>query len=294
MFDSIWLQLFLFADVLLLGVLITIGAQHAYSHFFHSDEDSDTGDDVTPTIPKSVKTKLIKDAQADFKQILADSADHLQHGLKDTSDKINLHLEELGNKTVDIETKRYREELDTLYSKADDDVKQARKDISDYSSAHQQKLQQLHEQAGEDAATAQNEISDYVVTHQDKLTELYEQTDGTIAQAQTDIENYKQTLQLQLEQLNKKAKTSMTDISDDIDGYKDQLKQDMQAQMKSAQQQLTEQIDAKLADAVSSFLVETLGHNVDLGAQEDYLVKSLEAHKDELRREVSGDSKASN
>ena len=291
MFDSIWLQLFLFADIFVLGILLAIGAQHAYSHFFGDETEPEDG--AKPTIPKSVKDKLIKDAQADFKQILDDAADHLQHGLKDTSDKINLHLEELGNKTVDIETKRYREELDKLYSKADDDVAAARKDISNYSAAHQQKLQELHQQANEDVASAQSDVSDYITTHPQKLKELHTQTDDTITEAQAAIGSYKQNLQQQLENLNQKAETSLTDVSADIDDYKKQLKQDMQQQMKSAQAQLAEQIDNKLADAVSSFLVETLGHNVDLGAQEDYLIKSLEDHKTELLKEVKPDAKTS-
>jgi hypothetical protein len=45
-------------------------------------------------------------------------------------------------------------------------------------------------------------------------------------------------------------------------------------------------MDTKLADAVTSFLMETLQHNVDLGAQSAYLTAMLDEHKDELVKGV--------
>ena len=59
-------------------------------------------------------------------------------------------------------------------------------------------------------------------------------------------------------------------------------------QLRAAEkQQLIAQIDTKLADAVTSFLVETLGHNVDLGAQSDYLISVLDEHKAEFTKRVT-------
>lgn len=49
---------------------------------------------------------------------------------------------------------------------------------------------------------------------------------------------------------------------------------------------LRTQLDTKLSDAVSSFLIETLGHNVDLGAQTAYITTMLDEHKDELIKEL--------
>jgi hypothetical protein len=41
-----------------------------------------------------------------------------------------------------------------------------------------------------------------------------------------------------------------------------------------------------LADAVASFLIETMQHNVDLGAQSTYLTTMLEEHKTELTKGI--------
>lgn len=63
------------------------------------------------------------------------------------------------------------------------------------------------------------------------------------------------------------------------------LAQDMTAE----KQRLTAQLDKKLSGAVTAFLVEALGHNVDLGAQSAYLTQVLEEHKAELIKELSDD-----
>jgi hypothetical protein len=64
------------------------------------------------------------------------------------------------------------------------------------------------------------------------------------------------------------------------------LQAKMAESMAAEQAALTKQIDTKLADAVASFLTETLQHNVDLGAQTNYLIATLNEHKDEFKREV--------
>ena len=51
--------------------------------------------------------------------------------------------------------------------------------------------------------------------------------------------------------------------------------------------QIMARIDTKLSDSVASFLLETLGHEVDLGAQQTYLTKMLEEHKDDFKRSLS-------
>ena len=53
-------------------------------------------------------------------------------------------------------------------------------------------------------------------------------------------------------------------------------------------EQIIGQLDTKIADGIASFLVETLQHNVDLGAQTAYLTAQLEEHKADLIREIAG------
>ena len=45
-------------------------------------------------------------------------------------------------------------------------------------------------------------------------------------------------------------------------------------------------IDTKLSDAVMALLDEALQHNVDLGAQSEYLLARLEEHKNDLKKDI--------
>ena len=55
---------------------------------------------------------------------------------------------------------------------------------------------------------------------------------------------------------------------------------------------MIQQIDTRLAEAVTSFLIETLQHNVDLGAQSAYLTAQLEEHKADFIKEVADETPA--
>jgi hypothetical protein len=106
------------------------------------------------------------------------------------------------------------------------------------------------------------------------LEELRKQTEAAMLAAQADIAKHQTELQQHINEEEAKLKTK--------------LAEDIAAE----QQWLIKQIDIKLADAVGAFLVETLQHNVDLGAQKAYLTAQLEEHKDDFKREVQGERPA--
>jgi hypothetical protein len=67
-----------------------------------------------------------------------------------------------------------------------------------------------------------------------------------------------------------------------------QLEAELEQSFAAQNEALTTQLNAKLNDAVLAFLLETLGHQVDLGAQAEYLVQTLEANKAELIESATG------
>ncbi|HEX5797512.1 MAG TPA: hypothetical protein VFX86_03930 [Candidatus Saccharimonadales bacterium] len=117
------------------------------------------------------------------------------------------------------------------------------------------KIHQTLEKEGNDA------IRHQVKLYRDRLTQLQEQTEDNIA-----------------------------DIGKDLSSHQTELKAKLAEEIEVEKKRLIQQIDTKLADAVGSFLTETLQHNIDLGAQSDYLKKMLEEHKAEIAKEVSNES----
>jgi hypothetical protein len=119
-----------------------------------------------------------------------------------------------------------------------------------------------------------------------KINKTLEQLSTTIVG--NELEHYR----AELIKLRKQAEVDMDKIEGEIAIHQTELKNKLAKEIEAEKQVLIKQLDTKLADAVTAFLVETLQHNVDLGAQAAYLTSMLDEHKDELIKGVGGESKA--
>ncbi len=116
-----------------------------------------------------------------------------------------------------------------------------------------------------------------------QLEQIRKEAATAIGSAQDEISKHQTELKAALEAEQTEARAK---LSEEITAEKQRLVQEIMAE----KQQLLSQIDTKLADAVASFLIETMGHNVDLGAQSAYLTSLLEEHKADFKREVSNEA----
>ena len=111
-------------------------------------------------------------------------------------------------------------------------------------------------------------INEEMQRYKASLDELRAQTEITIGGAQKEVE------------------THQADLETKFAERQAELEEKLQEEIEAEKQRLIAQIDTKLADAVASFLIETMQHDVDLGAQTAYLTKMLEAHKDDFKQGV--------
>lgn len=93
-----------------------------------------------------------------------------------------------------------------------------------------------------------------------------------------------------LAQLHEQAAADMSGIKQAVAGHQAEIEAKMLQEIEAEKKFLIQQIDTKLADAVGSFLIETLQHNVDLGSQNDYLIQMLEEHKADFKKEVTDEN----
>lgn len=119
---------------------------------------------------------------------------------------------------------------------------------------------------------------------EDNLTARLEKLSADIVSRETD--RYRQ----ELEKLHAKVEATDKSAESEIKKSEDELKAQMEQEIAEQKQRKLEQLDAKISDAVTSFLLETLGHDVDLGAQSKYLTAQLEAHKAEIIKGVSDEA----
>lgn len=115
------------------------------------------------------------------------------------------------------------------------------------------------------------------------LDELRQQAEATIGGAQTETAKHQADLKAKLE-------AHYADLEAQFDAHQTELVAKMNQEIASEKQRLTEQINTKLSDAISSFLIETMQHNVDLGAQAAYMTSILEEHKDEIIKGIKDES----
>lgn len=94
----------------------------------------------------------------------------------------------------------------------------------------------------------------------------------------------------ELDKLRTQATATSTQAQDDLSQHQAELKAQLEADMAAEKDRLVAQIDTKLAEAVASFLLETMQHEVDLGAQSAYLTKMLDEHKADFTRKVRDES----
>lgn len=98
-----------------------------------------------------------------------------------------------------------------------------------------------------------------------------------------ELERYR----VELTELRKQTQSEMSAVKTDINNHRAELEAQLAKELAAEKERLIKQLDTKLADAVASFLVETLQHNIDLGAQEAYLKAVLEEHKADFISEVA-------
>ena len=125
------------------------------------------------------------------------------------------------------------------------------------------------------------------------LEDTSEQINNLIKRLATEVvsdelENYR----ADLAKLHEQAEKDFGGVKKEMDDHQSDLKARVTQELEAEKQRLIKQIDTKLADAVGSFLTETLQHNIDLGSQGSYLLEVLEEHKSEFVKEVADETQS--
>lgn len=249
------LQLILLVNVFILGVVITITVRHFLdrSKYHHAASTST----LTPTMKQELETA----AQKEFQSALESSGAALKNDMNTTAKELNRLLAAFGGDILNEEMRLFRDNLEKIRKKTESEAGNTHGQIA----AHQDSLEM-------DLAKRRGELQQQIEEHQAKL-------EKTLTQLQATIESSLANRQATFEQ-TLAAREQALDVN-------------LDAQIANERQLLMQQIDTKLGDAVGSFLLSTLGTNVDLGAQTPYLLQLLESHKAEFKQEV-GDANTTN
>jgi len=251
-----FLQIFLLADALIIGALISTAFRHALAHFKPQKHDAEKVKQPVQ-LSTEIKDKLINAAQANFQKVINGAADDLQHDLKITAASLDKQLAKIGNQIIEDELKSYKNNLELLRKQAAATIVNA------------------ESEAAEHNAEIKSKMSD----HQTAMESEFKEHQIELAKRQANLDAKLSERQTALEAEFNERQAGLTKRQAELEAKLDE-------EMAGEKQKLVSQMETKLADAVAAFLTETLQHNIDLGAQGDYLTALLEEHKDELVRDM--------
>lgn len=92
--------------------------------------------------------------------------------------------------------------------------------------------------------------------------------------------------QASLRALNNQTVEQFAQIQTDLQKQRAELLQQLQTEVAKERERRLANFDERINDVVSSYLAETLGARVDLGAQSAYIFEQLEKHKEDIKRDI--------
>lgn len=92
--------------------------------------------------------------------------------------------------------------------------------------------------------------------------------------------------QVSLAALRDETIKEFNELQGQLDKRREELAEKMEADVQHDRTERMDAFNARLGDVVSSYLVETLDKGVDLGAQAGYIVRMLEEHKEDIKKDV--------
>ena len=128
---------------------------------------------------------------------------------------------------------------------------------------------------------ASKAFGDDLQTTSTKLSELVSRLTTDVIEKE--LEAYHQTL----DGVRQTANEAMEKIRAAVEEQRVELRKGMEADVAAEQARLIERFNGKMSDVVTSYIAESLGGGVDLGAQMQYVINSLEAHKDEIKKDLT-------
>lgn len=75
-------------------------------------------------------------------------------------------------------------------------------------------------------------------------------------------------------------------IQEELDHRRLELVEHLDRQVAAEQEKRLSHFDERINDVVTSYIAESLGNDVDLGAQTQYIISALEANKEQIKKDV--------
>jgi hypothetical protein len=104
--------------------------------------------------------------------------------------------------------------------------------------------------------------------------------------AQTGFSQEFEKYQISLSELQNQTIEQIGSLQKDVDARRQELLGQVEQIVAAERQKRMDGFNQRINEVVASYLAESLGDQVDLGAQGPYILQTLEQHKEDIKRDV--------
>lgn len=89
-----------------------------------------------------------------------------------------------------------------------------------------------------------------------------------------------------LEALREETIQEFSSLQKQLDARRDELTVELEKVVAKDRAERVDAFNARINDVVSSYLVEAMSKGIDLGSQSKYIIATLEAHKEDIKKDI--------
>lgn len=139
--------------------------------------------------------------------------------------------------------------------------------------------------------TAEEQMQKAVEASKGRLQDSINKSIDTVASrisqvADTTVNQEFEKYKVTMEALQTQSVQEFTKLQTELQSKHDELMQNFETQVAAEMEKRMDKFNEHLNDVVSSYIAESLGNNVDLGAQSMYIIQTLEQHKEDIKRDT--------
>ena len=309
--STLLMQIFGIANAAVFGAVVVLLIQFIRSHSRKDKPSPETSKAVTPqkeaerlAFDADTKKRIIKEAEASFQDALDKSVASLEEELAETTAQIRAELERVGKETEGASEVGY-ETLSDLQTQVQTIINTTQATLASHQTGLTKKLTdrqtELEAQLVKKVSDLEEQLAARQLQLQSELNERQAELEAALARRhaevrtglkerqermEADIVHHQSELESALKERESSLAKIQTEIDTELASRRRELQEKLDQEIQAKRDFLARQLDTKLTDAVNAFLLESLQHNVDLGAQASYLTSLLDEHRDELINEV--------
>lgn len=260
-------QLFLLGNVFVIGALMSLALIHWRGHKTKETQQKSKAT-VQPILPPATVQRIIDKAEKEYAKTVEQTSRELRQQLHTSTASLHDQVSRLGLKIINEELLRYRSGLTAAHKETISSMQRTSKEVAEHSQSLRTRLIERQAAVELQLSRQQAELEARFIAHSDSLDGLFQKREKDFMDKIDELE--KTLIDKQRQHLERQA----------------ELDTKLEQNVAVRQEQRLKQLDAQLDDAVVAFLLESLGHNVDLGAQLPYLTETLAENKEAIAKEI--------